>query len=115
MNNLFITAAIANIAPLALCCLYSGGAPLLFMLFPPVHILLFLLNNKAARTWRQIISLGMLHIVITIATHQLFGHLYFSHFTDDVVGHAISLLGGLVGLAITLILFIVSLVMFRRR
>ena len=110
--KLFHWSVVANIAPIVLCFLYEGGGLLLFMLFPPLHILLFLLNNRAAQTWKQVVVLGLLHMIVTVCTHQLSGWLYSRFLTDDIAGRAIYFGGALLGLAFTIVLFIISLLMF---
>ena len=80
-------ALVANVAPISLCFLYQKGALLLFSLFPLVHILLFLLNHSAAKTMFQTVLLGLLHIAVTLCTHQLFGWLYLQYVFYDVEGN----------------------------
>ena len=111
----FLFALVANVAPLSLCFLYRNGAPLLFSLFPLIHILLFLLNHSAAKTMFQTVLLGLLHIAVTICTHQLFGWLYLQYVFYDVEGKAIVTMGTLVGAIWTTILLVVSVILFRRR
>ena len=110
-----LLAGAANVAPLALCCFYACGAPLLFVIFPVIHILLFVLNNKTACNWFQVAGLGVIHITSTIATHLLYGWLYFQYVVDDTVGRMISILGCAVGATFTLILLIASIVMFHKK
>jgi len=111
----WLIAAAANAAPIGLCCLYACGAPLLFTLFPILHILLFRINRRAAQNWPQVVGLGLLHILTTFCTHCLFGWLYFERVADDAVGRFISALGCMVGTGFTVILLIVSMLIFRRR
>lgn len=111
----FLFALVANVAPLSLCFLYRNGALLLFSLFPLIHILLFLLNHSAAKTMFQTVLLGLLHIAVTICTHQRFGWLYLQYVFFDVEGKAIVTMGTLVGAIWTTILLVVSVILFRRR
>ena len=108
-------ALVANVAPISLCFLYRKGALLLFSLFPLVHILLFLLNHSAAKTMFQTVLLGLLHIAVTLCTHQQFGWLYLHYVFYDVEGKAIVMMGTLVGTIWTTILLIVSVIIFRRK
>lgn len=111
----FLFALVANVAPLSLCFLYRNGALLLFSLFPLIHILLFLLNHSAAKTMFQTVLLGLLHIAVTVCTHQRFGWLYLQYVFFDVEGKAIVTMGTLVGAIWTTILLVVSVILFRRR
>ena len=111
----FLFALVANVAPLSLCFLYRNGALLLFSLFPLIHILLFLLNHSAAKTMFQTALLGLLHIAVTVCTHQRFGWLYLQYVFFDVEGKAIVTMGTLVGAIWTTILLVVSVILFRRR
>lgn len=111
----FLFALVANVAPLSLCFLYRNGALLLFSLFPLIHILLFLLNHSAAKTMFRTVLLGLLHIAVTVCTHQLFGWLYLQYVFFDVEGKAIVTMGTLVGAIWTTILLVVSVILFRRR
>ena len=111
----FWLALVANVAPLGLCFLYRNGTLLLFSLFPLIHILLFLLNHSAAKTMFQTVLLGLLHIAVTLCTHQLFGWLYLQYVFYDVEGKAIVTMGTLVGAIWTTILLVVSVILFRRR
>jgi len=87
----------------------------LFSLFPLIHILLFLLNHSAAKTMFQTVLLGLLHIAVTVCTHQRFGWLYLQYVFFDVEGKAIVTMGTLVGAIWTTILLVVSVILFRRR
>lgn len=111
----FWFALVANVVPLSLCFLYRKGALLLFSLFPLVHILLFLLNHSAAKTMFQTVLLGLLHVAVTICTHQLFGWLYLRYVFYDVEGKAIVTMGTLVGTIWATILLVVSVILFRRK
>ena len=111
----FWLALVANVAPLSLCFLYRNGALLLFSLFPLIHILLFLLNHSAAKTMFQTVLLGLLHIAVTLCTHQLFGWLYLQYVFYDVEGKAIVTMGTLVGAIWTTILLVVSVILFCRK
>ena len=111
----FWLALVANVAPLSLCFLYRNGALFLFSLFPFIHILLFLLNRSAAKTMFQTVLLGLLHIAVTLCTHQLFGWLYLQYVFYDVEGKAIVTMGTVVGAIWTTILLVVSVILFRRR
>ena len=111
-NRLFWLAVVANMTALSVCALYAGGAPLEIAIMPCLHILLFLLNMKAAKKWWQIIVLSILHIAVTFCIPQQSSWLYFHYIVDDVEGRAIAWLECIVGVAWTGILFIVSLVWF---
>ena len=108
-------AIIANVAPLSLCFLYRNGALFLFSLFPFIHILLFLLNRSAAKTMFQTVLLGLLHIAVTLCTHQQFGWLYLHYVFYDVEGKAIVTMGTVVGAIWTTVLLVVSSIFFRQR
>ena len=111
----FLLAIISNIAPLGLCYFYDFGGPLLLLAFPFIHILLFLVNNKCANTWLQVITLGMLHIVVTACTHLQCGWLYLNYVWDDIIGRAISEGLYVIGTGIAIILTIISVVKFYRK
>ena len=108
-------AIMANVAPLSLCFLYRNGALFLFSLFPFIHILLFLLNRSAAKTMFQTVLLGLLHIAVTLCTHQQFGWLYLHYVFYDVEGKAIVTMGTVVGAIWTTVLLVVSSILFRQR
>lgn len=111
----FLLALAANVAPLSLCLFYRRGALLLYPLFAVIHILLFLLNRTAAKTKFQVILLGLIHIAVTICTHQQEGWLYLHYVCDDVVGRTIIALGTWVGAIWTTILLVVSIVIYNRK
>ncbi len=112
---MFLLAIIANLAPLGLCRFYSLGATLLYLGFPPIHIFLFWLNNKYANTWLQVITLGLLHIVVTAFTHLQCDWLYRYYICDDMIGRAIGEGLCVIGTVIAIILTIASIVKFYRK
>ncbi len=109
---LFPLACAANLALLSICLLYRGGAPLEMALMPPLHILLFLLNMRASKRWWHVIVLGVLHIAVTFCVLQQSSWLYFRYIVDDVEGRAIAWLECVIGVGLTTVLLIVSLVWF---
>ena len=109
---LFPLACAANLALLSICLLYRGGAPLIMALMPPLHILLFLLNMRASKRWWHVIVLGVLHIAVTFCVLQQSSWLYFRYIVDDVEGRAIAWLECVIGVGLTTVLLIVSLVWF---
>ena len=109
---LFPLACAANLALLSICLLYRGGAPLEIALMPPLHILLFLLNMRASKRWWHVIVLGVLHIAVTFCVLQQSSWLYFRYIVDDVEGRAIAWLECVIGVGLTTVLLIVSLVWF---
>ncbi len=109
---LFPLACAANLALLSVCLLYRGGAPLIIALMPPLHILLFLLNMRASKRWWQVISLGVMHVAVTFCALQQSSWLYFHYIVDDVVGRAIAWLECVIGVGLTTVLLIVSLIWF---
>ena len=111
-NRMFWLAVAANVLSLAICALYAGGAPLEMALMPCLHILLFLLNMKAAKKWWQVIVLGLLHIAVTFCIHQQSSWLYFHYISDDEETWYIGAVECSVGVVWTSILFVVSLVWF---
>ena len=111
-KRLFSLACVANLALLSICLLYRGGAPLIMALMPPLHILLFLLNMRASKRWWQVISLGVMHIAVTFCTLQQSSWLYFHYIVDDAEGRAIAWLECVIGVSLTTVLLIVSLIWF---
>ena len=111
-NRLFLWAVLAHLAQLSICFLYSGGAPLLLMLFVPLHLMLFMMNNHVAKTWLHVISLGGLHLVLSICTCQLYGWLYLHKICYDIVGAAISLGVTILAAGLVSILWILSIALF---
>ena len=113
----FLWAILAHLAQLSICFLYSGGGPLLLMLLVPLHLLLFVMNNHAAKTWPRIIILGGLHLVMTICTCRLYGWLYFHKIHYDTVGAAILLGITILAAGFVLLLWIISIAIlyFRNR
>ena len=111
-KRLFPLACAANLALLSICLLYRGGAPLEMALMPPLHILLFLLNMRASKRWWHVIVLGVLHIAVTFCVLQQSSWLYFRYIVDDVEGRAIAWLECVIGVGLTTVLLIVSLVWF---
>lgn len=111
----FPLALAANVAPLCMCLLYRRGAMLLYPVFAVIHILLFLLNCRVAKTKFQVIVLGLIHIVVTICAHQQIGWLYLHNVVDDVEGRAILILGTWVGAIWTTVLLGVSALNFNRK
>ena len=109
---LFPLACAANLALLSICLLYRGGAPLEMALMPPLHILLFLLNMRASKRWWHVIVLGVMHIAVTFCVLQQSSWLYFRYIVDDVEGRAIAWLECVIGVGLTTVLLIVSLVWF---
>ena len=109
---LFPLACTANLALLSVCLLYRGGGPLIMVLMPPLHILLFLLNMRASKRWWQVISLGVLHIAVTFCTLQQSSWLYFHYIVDDAEGRAIAWLECVIGVGLTTVLLIVALIWF---
>ena len=89
-----------------------GGAPLLLMLFVPLHLLLFVLNGHAAKTWLHVISLGEIHLVLSICTCQLYGWLYLQKICYDVAGAAIVLGITILSAGVVSILWLVSIALF---
>jgi len=111
-NRLFLWAVLAHFAQLSICFLYTGGAPLLLMLFVPLHLLLFVLNGHAAKTWLHAISLGGIHLVLSICTCQLYGWLYLQKICYDVAGAAIFLGITILSAGVVSILWLVSIALF---
>lgn len=111
---LFLLSLAANVAPLSLCLLYRGGGSLLYPVFAVIHILLFLLNRTTAKTKFQVILLGLIHIAVTICTHQQVGWLYLHYVFDDVEGRGIVMLGTWVDAVWTTILLAASISHFER-
>ena len=109
---LFPLTCAANLALLSVCLLYRGGTPLIMVLMPPLHILLFLLNMRASKRWWHVIVLGVLHIAVTFCVLQQSSWLYFRYIVDDVEGRAIAWLECVIGVGLTTVLLIVSLVWF---
>ena len=109
---LFPLACAANLALLSICLLYRGGAPLEMALMPPLHILLFLLNVRESKRWWHVIVLGVMHIAVTFCVLQQSSWLYFRYIVDDVEGRAIAWLECVIGVGLTTVLLIVSLVWF---
>ena len=85
---------------------------LLYPVFAVIHVLLFQLNCKVAKTRFQVILLGLIHIAVTICTHQQVGWLYLHHVCDDAEGRAIIMLGTWVGAIWTTVLLVVSVLTF---
>ena len=112
---LFYSALAANIALLSVCLLYRGGGPLLMYLMPPLHILLFILNTFAGKTWAQTVILGVTHIIATFCVHQQSDWLYFHYVCDDGLGRTLAAGMCLIGVLWTGILLIISLVLFSIR
>ena len=111
----FLLAMIANIAPLGLCFFYSLGATLLYLGFPPIHFFLFWLNNKCAKTWLQVITLGLFHILVTAFTHLQCDWLYRHYICDDMIGRAIGEGLCVIGTGIATVLTVVNIVKFYRK
>lgn len=111
----FLLALAANVAPLSLCLFYRRGALLLYPVFAVIHILLYLMNRRAAKSKFQVILLGLIHIAVTICTHQQVGWLYLHHVFDDVEGRGIFMLGTWVGAIWTTILLGASISSFNQQ
>ena len=111
-NRQFLWAVLAHFAQLSICFLYTGGAPLLLMLFVPLHLLLFVLNGHAAKTWLHAISLGGIHLLLSICTCQLYGWLYLHKICYDVAGAAIFLGITILSAGVVSILWLVSIALF---
>lgn len=111
-KRLFGLAVLVNILQMSICFLYSGGGPLLLMLFVPLHILLFMLNNSAAKTWLHVIILGGLHVIMTLCSHQLYGWLYFQNICDDIVGRAIVCGITVIAAGLAAVLWIISIILY---
>ncbi len=109
---LFPLACAANLALLSVCLLYRGGAPITMAMMPPLHILLFLLNMKASKQWWQVIALGVGHIAVTFCVLQQSSWLSFHYIADDAEGRIVALLECIVGVGLTTVLLIVSLIWF---
>lgn len=113
-NRLFILAVLANCSALALCLLSRFDlVPTLAL--PIYHACLFFLNRKAAKHWWQVIFLSVLHIISTICTIILDARIYTHYYgidPADVVFHVFSLY---IGTGITVVLFIIQLLQFRKR
>ena len=60
----------------------------------------------------QVISPGVLHIAATFCTLQQSSWLYFHYIVDDAEGRAIAWLECVIGVGLTTVLLIVSLVWF---
>jgi hypothetical protein len=112
MNHRFRWALAANAALMLASVLFFGGAPIIICIMPALHILLFVLNSRAAETWKQVFLLGLAHIVATFVTHMLSSQLYFFFICDDTVGRAISSGLCLIGVVWATVLFVVMLVRF---
>ena len=111
----FLLAIIAHVAPLGFCVFYRLGATLLYLGFPPIHFFLFWLNNKYAKTWSQVITLGLLHILITAFTHLQCDWLYRYYICDDMIGRAIGEGLYVIGTGIATVLTVISIVKFYRK
>ena len=109
---LFPLACAANLALLSVCLLYRVGGMLIMVLMPPLHVLLFLLNMKASKQWWQVIVLGIMHIAVTYCVLQQSSWLYFHFIVDDAEGRAIAWLECVIGVGLTAVLLIVSLIWF---
>ena len=117
-RNLFPLAVLANLSKLSLCGMSRFDLPIGPVLFLPVlHAMLFLLNLKAGQRWWQIILLGIEHIAVTIGFIALDSRLYAEYvYADWDPAHILfSVFALYIGIGITVILLIVSLLMFNAR
>jgi len=111
-KRFFSLAALLSILQINICFLYSGGFPLLLIIFLPLHILLFMLNNAAAKTWLQVFILGGLHVIMTICSHQLYGWLYFKNICDDTAGRALIYGSTPIAAGFVFVLWIISILLY---
>ena len=75
-------------------------------------LMLFVLNGHAAKTWLHAISLGGIHLVLSICTCQLYGWLYLQKICYDVAGAAIFLGITILSAGVVSILWLVSIALF---
>ena len=117
-ERLFPLAVLANLSILSLCSMSRFDLPIWPVLFLPVlHAMLFLLNLKAGQRWWQVILLGIEHIAVTIGFIALDSGLYAEYvYAEWDPAHMIfSVYAMYIGIGITVILLIVSLLMFAAR
>ena len=115
---LFPLAILANLGILSLCWMSRFDLPISPVLFLPVlHAMLFLLNLKAGQRWWQVILLGIEHIAVTIGFIALDSKLYAEYvYAEWDPAHILfSVYALYIGIGITAILLIVSLLMFAAR
>ena len=103
---LFLAALAGNLSMLAVTALWRGGAPAIFAILPHLHFVLFWLNLRVSKGWWQLILLNTVHVAATYCVHQQWSWLYFRYICDDVEGRMVAALGLLVGMGMTVILFI---------
>ena len=104
-------------ASMLLLCLLSRYDLIPFVIFLPViHTLLFFLNLKVANHWYTVILLNSVHIAATACTILLDGRIHMEYVAGaDLVDATFSLIAFEIGIALTLILFIIHAILFARR
>ncbi len=106
-------ALVLNLSLLLLCLTYPiPNLDVFPWMIAVSHILLFLLNLKAGRTWLQIILLSGVHVAATYFTHQLYTLLYFLRILGSLDGRKWTLGLCLIDTAWTMILFLFAVIIF---
>ena len=115
---LYVIALAANISLLLVCLLYRLGAMVEYPAFITMHIIITVVNIIAADKMWQVITLGVTHAITTFFAHLISWHLYSQYLLNsfpiehDYEGEYVSYYACIIGLVFTLVLFIISLVVF---
>ncbi len=118
MKKLTILAlsVLANASMLLLCFLSRYDSIPFVIFLPMIHALLFFLNLKVANHWYTVILLNGVHITATACTILLDGRIHMEYVAGaDMVDATLSLIAFEIGIALTLILFIIHAIIFARR
>ncbi len=106
---LFPAALAANLSMAAVCLLWRHGAPTVWPVLVALHIVLFVVNVWAGEKWWRVISLWVVHIVITICVHKQTYWMYSTYIASGADSGVVEWLGLNVGFGWTVFLFIVAL------
>lgn len=105
----------ANYTPVvAAAVLYEGGAPLMWMLLLPLHILLLALNNRVSGSRNTLLLFSANLLVSTVAAHRLWWYLYARFVCNDIAGAALALGGLIIGTALVLISSLIMLILKKK-
>ena len=113
----FLPLSVLANASMLLLCFLSRYDLIPFVIFlPMVHALLFFLNLNVANQWYKVILLNGVHITATAGTILLDGRIYMKYVADaDLVDNAFSVIAFEIGIALTLTLFVIHMIIFAKK
>jgi len=108
----YVLAVIANILPFAIgCFFYRGGGVLVMFLYPPLQIMLAILNYSGTKKCFPFVFLNAVMMLASIVCIELITQLYYKNISSDTETLSVGRFEELVAFVFILVLTVVPLIL----